>query len=172
MTDADIALVRQSQSEDPRSATQLIEAYRDGTRLMREAVSGLDPDQLRARPIADKMSSMEVLCHVADCDQFLADRLKRTIGTQRPLLMGVDATPYLTRLHYHDRDPQMQLELLEVTREQMAADLDRLGPEEWLREAVHSESGVVTVRQELLHAIRHLERHVATIREKREALGL
>ena len=172
MTDADATVVRNAQSEDDRTAAQLIEAYRLGVRLLEEAVRHMDAEQIRARPVSGKMSSLEVLCHVADCDQFLADRLKRTIATERPLLLGVDATTYLTRLRYHDRDPQLQLRLLAVTREQMAADLDRRGPEDWLREAVHSESGVVTVRQELLHAIRHLERHVAAIVEKRDALGL
>ena len=172
MTDADVALVRTAQSEDERTSEQLVEAYREGVRLLERAIRGLDAEQIRARPISGKMSSLEVLCHVADCDQFLADRLKRTIATDRPLLIGVDATPYLARLHYHDRDPQLQLSLLGVTREQMAADLARIEPSDWSREAVHSESGVVTVRQELLHAIRHLERHVAAIHEKREALGL
>jgi hypothetical protein len=59
-----------------------------------------------------------------------------------------------------------------VTREQMAADLHRLALEAWERTAVHSENGLVTLRQLLLHATRHLERHVVTIGEKRAALGL
>jgi len=67
---------------------------------------------------------------------------------------------------------RLDLRLIEVTREQMAGDLARLAPDEWLREAVHSETGLVTLRQLLLHSIRHLESHVDAIHEKRAALGL
>jgi hypothetical protein len=54
----------------------------------------------------------------------------------------------------------------------MAADLDRLAPEAWDRTAIHTETGLVTLRGLLLHAIRHVERHVAAIAEKRAVLGL
>ena len=164
--------VTQAQADDDRSTAELIEAYRAGSMLIRMALVAMTPDQLRARPIEGKMSSLEVLCHVADCEQFLADRMKRTIGTDRPLLVGIDATPYLERLHYHDRDPLVQANLIDATRQQMAADLDRLDPDAWERAAVHTETGLVTLRRLLLHTIRHLEWHVDTIREKRAALGV
>ena len=164
--------VERAQADDGTPEADAIVAYLDGVRLIRDALSGMDAEALRARPIDGRMSSLEVLCHVADCEQFLADRMKRTIGTEKPLLMGVNATTYLTALRYHDRDPGLELDLIDVTRRQMAADLSRLGAEAWTRTAVHSETGLVTLRQLLLHAIRHLEQHVDAIREKRRALGL
>ncbi len=164
--------VAAAQEDDGRSAEELVEAYRRGPSALREALDGMDAEALRARPVEGKMSSLEVLCHLADCEQFLADRMKRTIGTDKPLLIGIDATPYLDRLHYHDRDPELQLRLVEVTREQMAADLGRIAGEDWLRQAVHTETGLVTLRQLLLHTVRHLEWHLTAICEKRAALGL
>jgi len=139
---------------------------------VREALVGMDEEMLRSRPIPGKMSTLEVLGHIADSEQYLADRMKRTIATDKPLLMGVDGILYLEALRYHERDADLQLHLIEVTREQMAADLDQLDDSAWIREAVHSETGLVTLRQLLLHAIRHLEGHVAAVREKRDALGL
>jgi uncharacterized damage-inducible protein DinB len=166
------AQVAAAQGDDGRSVVELVAAYVAGPRLLREVVHGMSLEQLRARPVEGKMSSLEVLSHVADCEQFLADRMKRTAATEHPLLVGIDATPYLEVLHYQERDPELQLELVDVTRRQLAADLARLGDDAWLRPAVHTETGLVTVRQLLLHAIRHLEYHVETIREKRRALGL
>jgi hypothetical protein len=29
-----------------------------------------------------------VVCHIADCEQFFADRMKRTVAMDRPLLLG------------------------------------------------------------------------------------
>lgn len=164
--------VERAQGPDTRTNEELVAAYRAGSAALRDVVFGMDAEALRARPIEGMWSTLEVLCHVADCDQFLADRMKRTVGMERPLLVGADASAYPEVLHYHDRDPELQLRLLELTREQMAADLDRLGPDEWQRTAVHTETGLVTLRQQLLHTVRHLEYHVETVRQKRVALGL
>ncbi len=43
-------------------------------------------------------------------------------------------------------------------------------PEAWSRTAVHSESGLLTLRQLVLQAIRHLQHHLPFIAEKRAAL--
>lgn len=168
----DRALVQSAQTDDDSTADELIERYLAGSALLRETIAGMTPEQLQARPIAGKMTSQEVVCHIVDADQFMADRMKRTIATDRPLIMGVESVDYLGPLHYAERDLDLDLRLLDVTREQMAADLCRLSPEAWERTAVHSESGVLTLHRLLLHAVRHLERHATAIVEKRAALGL
>jgi uncharacterized damage-inducible protein DinB len=166
------AQVARAQADDGRTEAELIVTYVEGARSLREVIRGMGAEALGARPVAGKMSTLEVLSHIADCEEFLADRMKRTIGTERPLLMGVDGSSYLEALHYQDRDPELQLELIDVMRRQMAADLARLPEDAWARTAVHSETGLVTLRQLLLHAIRHVEHHAETIAEKRQALGL
>ncbi len=173
MTEDDRTLVARAQTDDGAApVADLIGRYLVGPGLLRAAIAGLATEQLHARPVAGKMSSQEVVCHVVDADQFMADRMKRTIATERPLLVGVDGITYLEALRYAERDIDLDLRLLEVTRDQMAADLRRLSAEDWERDAVHTETGLVTLRGLLLHTIRHLERHVSAIDEKREALGL
>jgi hypothetical protein len=150
----------------------LIDAYRRGPATLRAAIAGMDGAALRARPIEGKMSSLEVVCHIVDSDQFMCDRVKRTIATSKPLLMGVESASYPGPLNYHERDPELDLRLLEVQREQLAADLDRLAPDVWQRTAVHSENGMLTLLEVFEHAVDHLEAHVLTIADKREALGI
>ena len=168
----DRTLVSRALSDDGDLPAKFIERYARGAWLLRDAIEGMTPEQFRARPIPGKMTTQEVVGHIVDADQFMADRMKRTIATDRPLIMGVESVEYLEPLHYAERDLELDLRLLEVTREQMAADLRRLAPEAWERTAVHSENGLVTLRQLILHTIRHLERHVVAIEEKRTALGL
>lgn len=155
-----------------RTPAELLEAYRKGPELLRDTVAGMDAAALRARPIAGKMSSLEVLCHIVDSDQFMCDRIKRTIATDRPLLMGAESSSYPGPLRYHDRDAELDIRLLAVQREQMASDLDRLREDAWSRTAVHSENGTQTLLEIFDHAVDHLESHVVAIVEKREALGL
>ena len=165
------AQIAAAQLDDGIPVTELVERYRAGGALLRDAIADLTHEQLLAHPIAGKMSAQEVVCHVADCDQFLADRMKRTIAMERPLLVGADGWLYPEALRYAERDLALQLALVDATRAQLAADLERLTPEAWERTAVHTETGLVTLRQLLLHTVRHLEHHVRTIEEKRAALG-
>jgi uncharacterized damage-inducible protein DinB len=165
------AQIAAAQLDDGIPVTELVERYRAGGALLRDAIADLTHEQLLAHPIAGKMSAQEVVCHVADCEQFLADRMKRTVAMERPLLVGADGWLYPAALHYAERDVALDLALVDATRAQMAADLERLAPEAWERAAVHSETGLATLRQILLHTVRHLEHHVGTIKEKRAALG-
>jgi uncharacterized damage-inducible protein DinB len=152
--------------------TDLLRRYADGPAVLRASIAELGPESLRARPIAGKMSSLEVVAHIVDSDQFMCDRMKRTIATDRPLLVGVESADYAGPLGYHDRDTELDLRLIEAQRSQMLADLERLPAQAWERAAIHSEVGLVTLRQLLAHAVDHLESHVGTIADKRAALGL
>ncbi len=150
----------------------LLTRYAHGPAHLRDAIRGLDAMALSARPIPGKLSSLEVVAHIVDSDQFMCDRMKRTICTDRPLVIGVESIDYVKPLDYADRDPELDLRLLEVQREQMATDLRRLSADAWERTAVHSETGLVTLGDLLEHAVDHLESHVEAIAQKRAALGL
>jgi len=169
---SDRDIVAGAQLDDGTPIETLIDRYLFGPALLRAAVIDMTLEQLHSRPIPGKLSSQVVACHIVDSDQFMCDRMKRTIATGRPLLVGVESIDYPDPLHYDERDIDLDLRLLEVQRDQMGQDLRRLAPETWERTAVHSENGLLTLRQLLLHATRHLESHVVTIGEKRAALGL
>jgi uncharacterized damage-inducible protein DinB len=161
------------QADDPSlGPAELLALYAAGSGVLETAVAGLTADQLRARPIAGKWSTLEVVCHVADTEQFFADRMKRTLAMDRPLLVGADGWRYPEPVRYHDRDVAEELALVALTRRQMGRILALVLAEAWRRDAVHTETGLVTLRQLLLHAIRHLVHHVGFIDEKRRALGL
>src|ERR1700674_645183 len=98
------------------SLRQLIDDYLDGTKALRASVSGLTRDQLLARPVAGKMSTLEVVCHVADFDPIVADRMKRVIAEDNPTLLGADENRFLAALAYHDRDLEEELTIIEMTR--------------------------------------------------------
>lgn len=148
----------------------LISAYEKGVEELRLAVAGMTGEQLRSRPVAGKWSTLEVICHIADCEQFFADRLKRTVAMDRPLLLGADGFRYPEPLHYQDHDLNEELDLVAVTRRQTARTLRLVAVDAWQRTAVHSETGLVTLRQLLLHAINHLRHHLRFVAEKRAAM--
>lgn len=150
--------------------TEIIAAYEKGIDDLVAAVSGLTADQVRARPIPGKWSTLEVVCHVADCEQFFADRIKRTIALERPLLMSVDTDLYLGSLNYQQHEIHEELELVAATRRQLARSLRLLTTESWERAGVHSEKGLMSLLQLTAYPVNHLNHHLKFIADKRAAL--
>lgn len=147
-------------------------SYIEGTRLLRESVRGMSREQLLARPVAGKWSTLEVVCHLADFEPIYADRMKRIIAEDRPQLLGADETRFAAALAYHQRDLEEELAIVDHTRSQMARILRTLPAEALQRVGVHNERGPRTLEQLLTDAIEHFAHHVPFIREKRRALGL
>lgn len=167
------ALMADIQKDDgSMTAHELISAYATGPSRLRDTLTHLTAEQLRARPVEGRWSILEVVCHLSDCEQFFADRMKRTIATDRPLLLGAEGGRYPGPLHYHERDIEEEVQLITLTRRQMSRILGLLDSGAWTRTAVHSETGLLTLRQLVLHAIRHQEHHLRFIAEKRRALGV
>src|SRR5262245_62189761 len=109
--------------------TTLIDRYLAGPELLREVVIGMAPHQITARPVPGKWSTLEVVCHVADFDPILADRMKRVISHDRPSLLGADENRFVQTLAYQQRDLEEELTVIETTRSQMARILRTLPPE-------------------------------------------
>lgn len=151
---------------------QLIDNYLEGVRTLRQAIAGMTRDQLLARPVPGKWSTLEVVCHLADFDPILADRMKRVIAEERPTLLGADENRFAAALAYHDRDLDEELTIIERTRTQMGRILRTLSPEALNRVGVHNERGPRTLEQLLTTATNHIPHHVQFIVEKRKALGL
>src|SRR5216684_8104737 len=153
--------------------TELIESYLDGPKTLRQAVTGMSREQLLARPVPGKWSTLEVVCHLADFEPIGADRMKRVIAEDKPTLIGADEKHFASALHYHDRDLEEELTIIERTRSQMARILRKLPAEALNRLGNHNERGQLTLEQMLGNYVnKHIPHHVKFILEKRKALGL
>lgn len=148
----------------------LIATYLSGVKQLRESVKGLSSEQLKARPIAGKWSTLEVVAHIADFEPVYADRFQRVAALKKPLLLAADENDFAAKLGYHDRDIEQELQFIETIRTRMAALLSRLPEESFTRQGIHSEKGLVTLEQLLQSAIGHIPHHVKFIEEKRKAL--
>jgi uncharacterized damage-inducible protein DinB len=153
-------------------SSQLIRAYLDGPVQLRMVVSDLSPQELKARPIPGRWSTLEVVCHLVDSEQAWCHRMKRVIGEEKPLVIGYDQTGFTATLAYDQHDLEEELVLLETMRRQMARILSGLAPQVWSRQCVHSEVGLMTLEQMLKAEVDHIPHHLRHIGEKRQALGL
>jgi hypothetical protein len=154
------------------SLSAMIDDYLAGPKALRQAVAGMTRAQLLARPVPGKWSTLEVVCHLADFDPILADRMKRVIAEDRPTLVGADENRFAAALAYDARDLEEELGIIERTRSQMARILNKLPAEALARVGIHSERGPRTLEQLLTTATNHIPHHVKFIHDKRAALGM
>src|SRR5947209_6906221 len=148
------------------------DSYLAATAALRSAVAGMDPNQVVARPVAGKWSTLEVVCHIADFEPIMADRMKRVIAFDRPQLLAADENGFAKTLAYHDRHLEEELAVIETTRRQMARILRALPESAADRVGVHSERGPKTLRELLTGATGHIAHHLPFVTAKRQALGL
>jgi uncharacterized damage-inducible protein DinB len=150
----------------------LLDQYLSGPDVLRAAVAGLSREQLIARPIAGRWSTLEVVCHLADTDGNIAHRIKRVLIEERPVFQRVEASLMRDALAYHDRDVEEELDIIDLTRRQISRILKAAAPETWERSGVVGDRGDRTVSQMINGAIEHFSHHLGFVVEKRRALGI
>ena len=151
--------------------TTLIDNYLDGPQLLRKAVAGMSHEQLVARPIPGKWSTLEVVCHLADFEIVCGDRIKRVIAENEPTLFGGDPDLFAARLAYHQRSIEEELLLIELVRKQVARILRTLKAEDFQRQGIHSEAGPLTLETLIQRMTGHIPHHIQFIEEKRKAMA-
>jgi hypothetical protein len=152
---------------------ELADQFLAGATAIRKAVQGMTREQIVARPIPGKWSTLEVVAHIADFDPVLVDRMKRIIALgDTPLLLAADENLYVKALGYHDRDLDEELALIDAVRRQGARIIRSLRPEQLELTGVHNKRGLVTLERVIQMANIHIPHHLPFIAEKRKALGV
>ena len=95
---------------------ELIAAYERGINDLRSAVADMTNQQVLARPVPGKWSTVECVGHLADTEIFFTDRIVRTIAMDRPLLMSADEKLYIERIDFQGFDLDEQLALFSALR--------------------------------------------------------
>jgi uncharacterized damage-inducible protein DinB len=157
-------------TSNPMNYDALIEQYLAGPGRLRRAVSDISSEQMLTRPIPGKWSTQEVVCHIADYEPIYADRMKRVIALKDPELLKGDPELFAARLAYVQRDVQEELNLIELTRNQMGRILRVLKADDFQRAGTHSRDGTLTLEELLRRITAHIPHHVKFIEEKRLAL--
>ncbi len=150
---------------------QLIQTYAQGPVQLRRAVDDLTPQELLAVPIPGKWPTQSVVLHLADAEAAFADRMRRIIAEDEPVLSAWDENKFVERLFYGEQSAQDALALIELTRRQMTRILLKLPDSAGDRAGQHTVRGRQTLRDVLATAANHLDHHLKFIHQKRAKLG-
>src|SRR5437868_1590001 len=100
---------------DARNRLALIAQYKDGYRVVVDALAGATDAELDAHPAAGKWSAREIVHHLADSEMTSAIRLRRLIAEERPVIAGYDEAEFARRLYY-DRPIGASLDAFKAAR--------------------------------------------------------
>jgi hypothetical protein len=154
---------------DKQTRQKLIDQYKDGYRVVAEAVAGAPDDELDTSPAPGKWTAREIVHHLADSEMTSAIRLRLLIATPNPQIAGYDQDEFARKLHYQDRPIEPSLDAFKAARRTSADLLERLTEAEWLREGTHTEVGRYSVERWLEIYASHAHAHANQIRAARDA---
>jgi DinB family protein len=152
----------------PEERDQLIAQYKDGYRVVAEALLKITPAELDARPAPGKWSARQIVHHLADSEMTAGVRFRLLLAEDKPAILGYDQDRFAGRLHY-ERAHQASLELFRSVRASTSELMGCLTEPDWLREGTHSEMGRFGLDTWLRVYASHAHRHADQIRAARGA---
>ncbi len=151
---------------DVQTRQKLVAQYKEGYRVVAEAVAGASEAELDARPAPNKWTAREIVHHLADSEMQSAFRLRHMLASDKPAIAAYDQDEFARRLHY-DRPIATSLSALKAARESTAELLDRMRDSDWSRQGTHPEHADYGVEKWLTIYAAHAHDHAEQIRRAR-----
>lgn len=153
---------------DAKTREALIAQYKDGGRVVTEALAGSTEAELDARPAPGKWSAREIIHHLADSEMIAAIRLRMLLAEDEAVIRAYDQKLYAGRLYY-TRPIQASLEAFRAARRATAEILEQMTEAQWARHGSHSEHGRYSPEKWLEIYAPHAHTHAQQIRTARAA---
>ncbi len=137
---------------------------------LREAVRGLDADQMNTPYRPDGWTVRQVVHHVADSHMTAFHRVRRALTEDVPTVVGYDEKAF-AKLPDVVAPAEWSLELIEAVHARWVMMLQALDDAEWQRQFKHTERGLSTIEAATLLYAWHSRHHVAHITQLRKRQG-
>jgi hypothetical protein len=151
---------------DQREKQRLLWNLRSLPNELEDLVGDLDEATLRWRPIPDKWSVIELLCHLRDMEHMAyQDRYRRMLAEDNPFLPNVAQDRVAAQGNYLEQDARAVLEEFKRLRAETVQILEAAPPENWSRGGVHEVIGSVTIEQLVNQQINHDLNHLVQMKD-------
>ena len=150
----------------------LIERYALGGSVLAYAAGGLTREQETTPTRPGAWSVAALVAHLLDADLVYADRMKRVIAEDDPVLVAFDQDAWAARLGYDATDVAESLALFTANRRRTAAVLRTLPDADFARAGRHTADGRVNLAGLLATVTNHLDHHLRILYTKRANLGV
>jgi ribosomal protein S18 acetylase RimI-like enzyme len=148
---------------------RLIERYAAGHREIMALLASPARLPLDAAP-GGEWSARQIVHHLADTEVVRAERLRRLLSQDAPVIQAIDETLLAERAHY-SRPVETSLLLFDAAVRSTTELLQLMTESDWAREGVHTEFGPYSLHYWLERASEHLPQHAEQLRAALEASG-
>jgi hypothetical protein len=140
---------------DKRDKDRIIWNLRSLPNELDDLLNGLDEETMRWRPIPNKWSVKEIMCHLRDMEReaYLA-RYRKILSEENPVLPNVDQDRLAIERDYLNQDVKAALAEFKALRNETIQTLNDAPVEAWSRSGVHETDGPMTIEQLVLRQIK------------------
>lgn len=140
---------------EQRDKERLLWNLRSLPNELQDLIGDLDEDTLRWRPIPDKWSIKEIMCHLRDMEReaYLA-RYRRMLAEDNPRLPNVDQNRIAYEGDYINQDAKAAFAEFKQLRAETIQTLDAALAENWSRSGIHEVDGPLTIEQMVTRQIK------------------
>jgi DinB family protein len=140
---------------EQRDKDRLLSNLKSLPNELEDLLTDLDEQTLRWRPIPNKWSIKEIMCHLRDMEQlaYLA-RYRRILTEENPQLANVDQDRIAFESDYINQDAHAALKEFKQLRRETIQTLDAAPTEVWSRSGTHETDGPLTVEQLVVRQIK------------------
>ena len=140
---------------DQRDKERMLWNLRSLPNELQDLIGELDEATLRWRPIPDKWSIKEIMCHLRDMEReaYLA-RYRRMLAEDNPSLPNVDQNRVAYEGNYIEQDAKAALAEFKRLRAETIQTLEAAPAESWSRGGTHEIDGPLTIEQMVTRQIK------------------
>jgi uncharacterized damage-inducible protein DinB len=161
-----------SPSPSPSRMGPVIDRYAAGGVLLAHATAGLAPEHKTARVGPGTWSIAQLVAHLLDADLVIADRMKRVIAEDEPVLQAFDENHWIDRLDSQAMPVEEAVNLFAAQRRWTTRILRKCSDADFVRVGLHSEAGRKTLAELVVTAVGHVDHHLRFLFAKRATLGV
>ena len=140
---------------DQRDKDRLLINLQSLPNELEDLLQDLDEETLRWRPIPNKWSIKEIMCHLRDMERlaYLA-RYRKMLAEDNPALPNVDQDKLAVESDYINQDTRSALDEFKWLRAETVDTLRTAPVDTWARSGIHSTDGPMTVEQLVVRQIK------------------
>lgn len=130
-----------------------------------DLIGDFDDATLRWRPIPNKWSVKEILCHLRDLEEVYLARYKLMLSEHNPLLPAVDQDRLVIERDYINAEAKGALNAFRTLRDEVTRLLESAAPESWSRVGVHPTAGPLSLDQLAVRQKNHDVKHIIQMKD-------
>jgi hypothetical protein len=154
----------------------ILDEYLRTSRTLQASFGDMTREQVLARPVEGKWSSLQVLCHLVDTDLLTVMRIRAALASESPRQLGLTTEQIMGMIGWESRDANEEAAFFVALRNQTARIVRSFveDPSDRKLILVKADGSEVskTVKQLLEGITAHVQAHLVHVREKRKKLGL